>query len=84
VWPFETGFTRRPTPERSPAIVHAEVWPGVVGLRRGGDEIRDASQVKALVAEIARRDEDGTLADLFAPPRADADAAREEGWILGT
>lgn len=30
VWPFETGFTRQPTPDGGPSIVHAENFPGNV------------------------------------------------------
>jgi len=28
VWPFDTGSTATPSPERGPCLVHAEIWPG--------------------------------------------------------
>jgi hypothetical protein len=39
--------------------------------------------VKTLADEFLRRDEEGTLADLFAPATADETVVGEEGWILG-
>jgi precorrin-8X/cobalt-precorrin-8 methylmutase len=79
VWPFETGFV----PEPAGTVVHAEIWPGVVEIDPREGEVRDATQVKALVAEFARRDAEGTLGELFVPLDADDAAAHEEGWILG-
>lgn len=79
VWPFETGFVRQPPG----TVVHAEVYPGVLSIERRAGEVRDATQVKVLVAEFARRDADGTLGELLVPPQADDAAAHEEGWILG-
>src|SRR5262245_58809337 len=33
VWPFETCFTTAPSPSQGPYVLHAEIWPGVVGQR---------------------------------------------------
>ena len=79
VWPFETGFVTSP----AAAIVHAEIWPGVVDVQPRPGEVKDEAQVKALVREFGRRDRAETLGELFAPHGADEAARREEGWILG-
>jgi hypothetical protein len=78
VWPFETGFV----PDPGAQILHVEIWPGVIDVEPRPGEVRDETQVKTLAAEFARRDDEGTLAALFAPA-ADGELAREEGWILG-
>lgn len=89
VWPFETGFTATPTAPGGPAIVHAEIWPGIVpGPLDPAIPIRDEAQVRAVVAWFAARDAAGTLGALFAPPPgltpADLIVCREEeGWLLG-
>jgi hypothetical protein len=89
VWPFETGFTATPTAPPGPAIVHAEIWPGIVpGPLDPAIPIRDEAQVRAVVAWLAARDAAGMLGALFAPPPglAPADLAvcrEEEGWLLG-
>jgi hypothetical protein len=89
VWPFETGFTPTPTAPPGPAIVHAEIWPGIVpGPLDPAIPIRDEAQVRAVVAWLAGQDAAGTLGALFAPPRgltpADYEICREEeGWLLG-
>ncbi len=88
VWPFETGFTARPTPENGPAILHAEIWPGLVANQLDAAlPIRDQAQVRAMVRWLARLDEAGQLGALFNPPAAifSGMASRcieEEGWIL--
>ena len=85
VWPFETGFTNDPCAGRRDAIVFAEVWPSTVPLNVGGHEVKDARQVLALSAELARLDAAGLLADRFAPtldPLIAAAALDEEGWVL--
>ena len=89
VWPFETGFTVEPTPERGPFVLHAEIFPGNVTDPLDSDAIRDQAQVRAVVNWLSRLDEQGELACLFgAPTGLDPDAldscAREEGWILGS
>jgi hypothetical protein len=88
VWPFETGFTAMPVPEDGPAIIHAEIWPGLVADQLdAGLPIRDQAQVRAVVRWLARLDEAGQLGALFNPPAAifSGMASRcieEEGWIL--
>jgi hypothetical protein len=89
VWPFETGFTPAPTPPHAPAIVHAEIWPGIVpGPLDPAIPIRDEAQVCAVAGWLAAQDAAGTLGALFAPPRGLAAAdltvcQAEEGWLLG-
>lgn len=89
VWPFETGFTTLPTPEGGPAIIHAEIWPGLVAdqLDRAL-RIRDQAQVWAVARWLARLDDAGQLGALFNPPAARFSGmsdrySEEEGWILG-
>ena len=88
VWPFETGFTDRPTPQHGPFVLHAEIWPGVVTIDPTRHAVRDAAQVLTLAHHFAQLDEKGTLATLFDVPRdlseSDVDTCvAEEGWILG-
>jgi hypothetical protein len=89
VWPFETGFTPAPTPAGAPAVVYAEIWPGIVPapLDASGP-IRDQAQTRAVTAWFAALDAAGRLGALLAPPAGlsaaeRAACAREEGWILG-
>lgn len=76
VWPFE--------PPEAPVVL-TEIWPSLLAeavqaATRPGD-IRDAVQVRIMAAALARLQEEGELAALFA---AVPDQARaEEGWILG-
>lgn len=89
VWPFETGFTPKPTAEEGPFVLHVEIWPGVVpdpldALVR----IRDQAQVRAMVCWLSTLDERGELGVLFdtpdvLPPEAVASCVSEEGWIVG-
>jgi hypothetical protein len=65
-----------------------EVYPSLVDVVRTGDEPLDAAQVRTLAEHFARLDDQGRLADLFAPsktatPEDVAAVEREEGWILG-
>jgi len=89
VWPFETGFRPDPTADRGPAVVYAEVWPGIVPEPLDpAVAVRDQAQVRAVVRWLARLDAAGELGRLFAGPaglsaRAWADGVAEEGWILG-
>jgi precorrin-8X/cobalt-precorrin-8 methylmutase len=90
VWPFETGFTDRPTSPEGPAIVHAEIWPRVAeSLMNPRVRIKDRAQVIAVVEWARRLDAVGGLGAYFDKPddlsSEDASTAiREEGWILGT
>lgn len=86
VWPFETGFTPAPVPG-CPAVIHAEVYPGAVPLRRDRHPVLDAAQVLGLVDHLAALDHRGALGALFdvpdlPGPQRDVCVA-EEGWILG-
>lgn len=86
VWPFETGLS--PAPSDRAHVVIAEVYPSIVPVRPGPDEVKDALQVETVARAFAARDDMGLLgADLSGPD--DLTAAqrklveREEGWILG-
>lgn len=88
VWPFETGFTKEPLTGPRPAVLHAEIWPGVVPLPALNGRVRDDVQVEALARALGGQDERGSLAALFDAPtgldqRAVDDCVDEEGWILG-
>lgn len=89
VWPFQTGFTDSPTSQRVPLIVHAEIWPGILGLISEPSSFvcRDEAQVYALVSVLRQLDLGEKLGRLFAPPCVldplDPGLVHEEGWILG-
>ncbi len=88
-WPFETGFTLTPTAGCGPAVIHAEIWPGIIRDLLDPDiPIRDQAQVRAVVRWLAAHDTAGTLGRLFAdPPNLLAPTVAvclaEEGWLLG-
>jgi precorrin-8X/cobalt-precorrin-8 methylmutase len=93
VWPFETGFTASPSTTR-PAIIHAEIWPGIVKQRVRSlmedepDLIRDQAQVRAMGGWAREMDRAGRLGHLFDMPTGLApeqcsQCVEEEGWILG-
>ena len=90
VWPFETGFTREPTTDKGPFVLHAEIFPGNVSDPLDADvAVRDQAQVRAVVRWLSQIDEAGELAALFAAPNNLATKAldscvREEGWIIGS
>ncbi len=92
VWPFETGFTATPSPDRGPYFLHAEIWPGVLEspsstLNDSGFSCRDEAQVSTLVDVLRGLDAENRLGALFAPGAvvdlSDPALCREEGWILG-
>jgi len=88
VWPFETGFTERPTSEAGPSILHAEIWPGIATVDVTLHAVKDAAQVLSLIRHLAELDEMGRLGRLFSRPNnLSNDQIRaclaEEGWILG-
>jgi hypothetical protein len=75
-------------------VVHAEIWPGVVGpeterlLLADPTLIRDQAQVRAMVEWAASHDAGGSLARQFDVPAnlgytERLRCEREEGWILG-
>jgi hypothetical protein len=90
IWPFETGFTRVPVPASGPAILYAEVWPGILRGKLDPEvEIRDQAQVRALVHWAAELDLQGELSHYFdtpsgLSPKQAAQCVEEEAWILGT
>lgn len=91
--PFETGFTRLPTPERGPWIAYVEIYPGVLGRPPQDTSIANRWQVRTYVECLAKHDDAGTLGALFDRPKRpdgrEMEAAQidailsEEGWILG-
>lgn len=89
VWPFETGFTARPVPERGPSILFTEIWPGLVRDRLDCTlAIKDQAQVRAVAAWAAEEDAGGRLGIWFDRPAGLAEpeigaVEKEEGWILG-
>jgi hypothetical protein len=94
VWPFETGFTPRPTPPRGPSVLHAEIWPGIVAradfaqAMAKPDVVKDQAQVRLLCQWARALDTAGQLHAYFDTPSALAPiilrrVADEEGWILG-
>lgn len=93
LWPFETGFATDPLAAAGlgpggPALLHAEIWPGVCPLDPEFHPVRDAAQVLSLAHHLARLDEARALGRLFEAPAdlpaaARAECEAEEGWILG-
>lgn len=87
VWPFETGL--KPLAKDSDwRVLLAEVYPSMLAVRPGPDEIKDRAQVLALVRHFAALDRDGRLAAQFAGDQSLSADERlivetEEGWILG-
>ena len=88
VWPFETGLRPLAGDDTGRRVVLAEIYPSLVrpDPARGG--VKDALQVQAIAGHLARLDEDGALAALFAgaPELGDGErrhVEQEEGWILG-
>lgn len=89
VWPFETGFTPNPTPERGPFILHVEIWPGVVPMTVAPlCPIPDQDQVRRMIVWLSSLDACNELGQLFdkpakLQPTELAECIDEEGWILG-
>lgn len=90
VWPFETGFTREPAPDKGPFVLHAEIFPGNAPDSLDPEiDIRDKAQVRAVVNWLARLDAAEELGQYFAAPtgltaQALDTCVEEEGWIFGT
>lgn len=89
VWPFETGFTPTPTPSQGAFILHAEIWPGVIGDPVLDGRIRDQAQVRGIVEWLAKLDSAGELGTFFDSPDglsvdAEKGCVEEEGWIIGS
>ena len=79
VWPFEVTVPELPA--GCGAVIHAEVWPSLIGVPAVPGQVKDQTQVTGLARELRDRDRAGDLAGLFAA--ASARAGSEEGWILG-
>lgn len=89
VWPFSFGW-RAPTADDLAPLraLMVEVYPSIFPVKAEPGEVRDRAQVRETAEHLARLDEAGKLATLFAAPKDTAaeDVAaveREEGWILG-
>ena len=96
VWPMETGFSLPESPQGTPLIVHAEIYPtpvlalakaaGIAMPAQVASMVNDAQQVWACAALACHEDSSGTLARRFAKPRllrdGQEDQALQEGWIL--
>jgi hypothetical protein len=89
VWPFETRWKSLSEADLAGVdVVLAEIYPSVFRPAQVIGEVRDMTQVRAVVEHFARLDEAGRVGELFAPAKDTAadvvlDAQREEGWILG-
>lgn len=88
VWPFETGWHSHPTPTIGPAIIHGEIWFGIVNDTLDPSlPIRDQAQVRALTRWLRNLDTQGHLGAYFAPADLSSEVSQtsieEEGWILG-
>jgi len=69
-------------------VVVAEVYPSLLKPAPLPGEIKDQAQVRQTAEHFAKLDEAGKLAAAFGPAKDTsaevvADAANEEGWILG-
>ena len=67
VWPFETGFTPRPTLSDRPFVLHAEIFPGLVPPREDRNIIKDQAQVRDLTAWLSDLDEAGDSRTVLRP-----------------
>ena len=88
VWPFETGLRPLAGDDTGRRVVLAEIYPSLVTPVSAHETVKDALQVQAIAGHLARLDEEGALAALFAgaPELGDGErrhVEQEEGWILG-
>ena len=88
VWPFETGLRPLAGDDTGRRVVLAEIYPSLVTPVSAHETVKDALQVQAIAGHLARLDEEGALAAMFAgSPELGDDERRhveqEEGWILG-
>ena len=85
-WPFETGWG---APDLSGVrIVAAEVFTLGAETKPAAGESKDQTEIRAYAEQIAKLDDAGKLAPMFAEPKGlaagETEIARsEEGWILG-
>lgn len=89
VWPFSFGWRAPTAADLEPlrALI-VEVYPSLFPVKPEPGEVKDRAQVRETAEHLARLDEQGKLAALFAPPKTAtaedvAAVEREEGWILG-
>jgi len=88
-WPFETAFSPSPIGTSDTLVIHAEIWPGVLGkIDDDAFACRDEAQVTLLTELLAKLDDDGSLGTWFdvppgLDPRQKETCVDEEGWILG-
>ena len=84
IWPFETGMN---TPAVDKRIVHAEIYPSLIQITTGEDEIRDKAQVCELARWFHKLDTEDRLEAYFTGPKLTEDqynhVKNDEGWILG-
>ena len=88
LWPFEIGLRKLGRDDVAAMLVIAEIYPSLVALAPGPQEVKDAAQVRATARHFAELDEGGALGRLFAGDPALSEAERrrverEEGWVLG-
>ena len=88
VWPFETGWTTLgPADLDGVEFVAAEVLTGQTETKPATGETKEQTELRGAAEQLAKLDETGKLAALFAQPKdlSEPDAATaqgEEGWIL--
>ena len=80
VWPLTTGSDVGAVVAARPAVVFAEVWPAPYRPDLTAHPVRDAAQVRHVVAQLAAHDARGTLAGWFAV--SGPAAVAEEAAIL--
>ncbi len=89
VWPFETGWKVLGEHDLAGVdILAVEVSPSVIIPQPLAGETKDAAMIRSLAEHLAKLDEAGRLAALFAPGKTIADdvvttVQSEEGWALG-
>jgi len=89
VWPFGTGWRALDKADVEPLdVLVVEVLPALFPGKAEPGEVKAQAGVRAAADALARLDDKGELAALFAPPKgtSEADVAvvqREEGWMLG-
>ena len=89
VWPFSFGWRAPTSADLAPLkALMVEVYPSLFPVAPEPNEAKDRAQVRETAEHLARLDETGKLAALFAPPKdaTSEDIAAvesEEGWILG-
>ncbi len=84
IWPFETGLRFDPRPR----LLLAEIYPSQIPVPKLADLPKDAAQVSAITAHLARLDAEDSMENVLAgdpdltPAERDC-VETEEAWILG-